>query len=79
MVILYKESKADCLIPGSYCPIALENTFNKILERVVVDCMVDIAEEHALLPQSQMGARKNRLMLLVLTLLAATIKTVWAI
>jgi len=37
-----------------------------------------MAEEHALLPQSQIGARKNRLMLLALTLLATTIKTAWA-
>jgi len=43
-----------------------------------VDHIVDIAEEHALLPQSQMRARKNRLTLLVLILLATTIKTAWA-
>jgi len=40
--------------------------------------MADTAEEHALLPQSQMGARKNRLTLSALTLLAATIKSAWA-
>jgi hypothetical protein len=47
--ILRKEGKADYLLPGSYCPIALENTLNKILERVVADHIVDTAEEHALL------------------------------
>ena len=40
--------------------------------------MADTTEEHALLPQSQIGARKNRLTLLALTLLAATIKSAWA-
>ena len=40
--------------------------------------MADMAEEHALLPQSQMGARKNRLTLSALMLLAATIKSAWA-
>ena len=49
MFILYKEGKADYLFLGSYRPIALENTLSKILERVIVDCMVDIAKEYALL------------------------------
>jgi len=69
MVILRKEGKVDYLIPGSYCPIALENTLSKILEKVIADHIVDTAKEHALLLQSQIGARKNRLTLLVLTLL----------
>ena len=47
--ILYKEGKADYLFPGSYCPITLKNTLNKILERVIADCIVNIAEEYALL------------------------------
>ena len=50
MFVLYKEGKADYLFLGSYCPIALKNTLSKILERVVVDRIVDIAEEYALLP-----------------------------
>ena len=50
MVILYKEGKADYLLPESYCPIALENTLSKILERVIVEYMADTAEEYALLP-----------------------------
>ena len=49
MIILRKEGKADYLLPGSYCPIALENTLNKILERVIVDHMADMAKEYALL------------------------------
>ena len=47
--VLYKEGKADYLFPGSYRPIALKNTLSKILERVIVDCIVDMAKEHALL------------------------------
>jgi len=47
--ILYKESKADYLFPGSYRPIALENTLSKILERVIADYIVDTAKKHALL------------------------------
>jgi hypothetical protein len=47
--ILCKEGKADYLLLGSYCPIALKNTLSKILERVIVNYIIDIAKEHALL------------------------------
>src|SRR6266576_1119159 len=49
-VILYKEGKADYLLLGSYRPIALENTLSKILERIIVKRIVDIAKEYTLLP-----------------------------
>jgi hypothetical protein len=75
--ILHKEGKADYLLLGSYRPIALENTLSKILERVVVNHITDIAEEHALLLQSQIGVRKNYLTLSVFTLLITTIKSTW--
>ena len=49
IIILYKEGKADYLFPGSYRPITLENTLSKILKRVIVDYIADIAKEYALL------------------------------
>src|SRR6266702_4270117 len=49
-VILYKEGKADYLLLGSYHPITLENTLSKILERIIVKRIVDIAKEYTLLP-----------------------------
>ena len=49
MVVLRKEGKADYSLPGSYRPIALENTLSKILERVIVERIVDTAKEYALL------------------------------
>ena len=73
--ILHKKGKADYLFPGSYRPITLKNTLSKILERVIVDHIADTAKEHALLPQSQIGVRKNCLILLVFILLTATIKS----
>jgi hypothetical protein len=48
-VILQKEGKADYLILRSYRPIILENTLSKILERVIVAYIVDIAKEYNLL------------------------------
>ena len=75
MFILHKEGKADYLLLGSYHFIALENTLSKILEKVIVNCIANTAKKHALLLQSQIGARKNHLTLLALTLLISTIKT----
>ena len=49
MFILYKEGKANYSLLGSYCPITLKNTLNKILERVIADRIVDMAKEYALL------------------------------
>jgi hypothetical protein len=47
--ILRKEGKADYLFLGSYRPIALENTLNKILERIIADYIVDTAKKYTLL------------------------------
>ena len=47
--ILCKEGKADYVLPKSYHFITLKNTLNKILERVVINYIIDTAEEHALL------------------------------
>ena len=74
-IILYKEGKADYLFSESYHSITLKNTLSKILERVIVDYIVDTAKEHALLLQSQIGVRKNCLILSVFTLPITTIKS----
>ena len=47
--VLYKEGKADYLFLGSYRPIALKNTFNKILKRVIIKHIINIAKKHTLL------------------------------
>jgi hypothetical protein len=47
--VLRKEGKADYSLPGSYRPIALENTLSKILERVIAEYMANTAKEYALL------------------------------
>ena len=49
MFVLYKKGKVDYLLSGSYRPIALENTLSKILERVIVNRIADMAKEYALL------------------------------
>ena len=47
--ILYKEGKADYLFLRNYRSIALKNTLSKILEKVIVDRIVNMAEKHTLL------------------------------
>ena len=49
MFVLYKKGKTGYLLLRSYRPIALKNTFSKILKRVIVDHIVDIAKKYALL------------------------------
>ena len=49
-VVLHKEGKADYLLLGNYHPIALKNTLNKILKRIIVERIADIAKEYTLLP-----------------------------
>ena len=48
-IIIYKEGKVDYLFLKSYRPIALKNTLSKILKRVIVDRIADMAKEYALL------------------------------
>ena len=49
IIVLYKEGKINYLFLGSYYLIALKNTLNKILERVIVEYIADTAEKYALL------------------------------
>ena len=42
-VVLYKKGKANYSLLGSYRPITLKNTLNKILKRVIAKYMADIA------------------------------------
>jgi len=49
-VVLQKEQKKDYSLPSSYCPITLENTLVKLMEKIVADRMAAAAEEYGLLP-----------------------------
>jgi hypothetical protein len=49
-IVLRKERKKDYSLPGSYRPIALENTLAKVVEKVLADCIRDAAEANGLLP-----------------------------
>ena len=49
-ITLRKEGKKDYSLPGSYRPIALENTLAKVVEKVLATRLSRAAEEHTLLP-----------------------------
>ncbi|KAI1003128.1 hypothetical protein K3495_g5074 [Podosphaera aphanis] len=58
-IALRKDKRPDYSVPSSYRPIALENSLAKLIERIVADRLIAIAEEHGMLPRVQMGKRKD--------------------
>ena len=49
-ITLYKESKKDYSILGSYHPITLKNSLAKLIEKVLAVVITEAAEEYNLLP-----------------------------
>jgi hypothetical protein len=76
-ITLRKEGKKDYSLPSSYRPIALENTLAKVVEKVLATRLSRAAEEHALLPWTQMGARKERSTMSAIGLLTSCVQTAW--
>jgi len=68
-IALRKEGKRDYSLPSSYRLIALENTLVKVVEKALANRLSLAAEEHALILWNQIGARKDRLIILVIGLL----------
>jgi exonuclease III len=77
-VVLRKPQKPDYSSPKAFRPIALLNTMGKLLEWIVADKISTATEEHRLLPDMQIGARRNRSSIVALELLTEQIHTVWA-
>ena len=67
-VLLYKIGKLKKLVK-SYRIINLLEYINKILEKIVINELLRIYEEKALLYSGQMGARKNKSTIDTVTLL----------
>lgn len=77
-MVLRKPQKPDYAEAKAFRPIALLNTLGKLLEWIVADRIAAATEEHHLLPDTQMGARRNRSSVAALELLTEQIHTVWA-
>ena len=76
-ITLKKPGKKDNTSPKAYRPIALLNTMGKVLEAVIAKKITHIAEQHRLLPDTQMGARRGRSTESALELLTEQVYTVW--
>jgi Reverse transcriptase (RNA-dependent DNA polymerase)/Endonuclease-reverse transcriptase len=59
-VILRKPGKPDYAAPGAYRPIALIRTISKILSSCVADELMQLSEQHHLLPANHFGCRAGR-------------------
>ena len=76
-IVLRKPSKPDYSDPGAWRPIALLSTIGKIIETITARRLSALAEQAGLLPDTQMGNRKNRSTDTALDLLLEQIYTVW--
>jgi hypothetical protein len=76
-IVLRKPSKPDYSDPRAWRPIALLSTLGKVIETLAARRLSDLAEQEGLLPDSQMGNRRNRSTETALELLVKQIHTVW--
>lgn len=76
-IVLRKPNKEDYFDPKAYRPIALLDTLGKALESVVAMRISDLAEQHQLLPVTQMGGRRQRSAETALELLVEQVHTIW--
>jgi hypothetical protein len=74
---LKKPGKETYAEAGSWRPIALLSVVGKVIEKVTARRISGLAEEHKLLPDTQMGARKGRSTETASELLTEQIHTVW--
>jgi len=76
-IALQKPGKADYTLPENYCLIALLECLGKALERVVATKLTMLAKLYKLLPQYQIGGRRQRNTLTALELLTEQTYTIW--
>src|SRR3981081_881889 len=76
-IVLRKPGKPSYSDPGAWRPIALLSTIGKVIEALTAQRLSKAAEEHHLLPKTQMGGRKNRSTETALELLTEQIRTIW--
>jgi hypothetical protein len=75
-VLFKKPGKSDYLNPSAYKPIALLNTFKKILKAVVARRIRYAVEKHSLLPETQIKAKRERSTKTALHLLTEKVYTI---
>lgn len=68
-ILLEKREKRDLTLVKSYRVISLLNCISKILEKVIVEQLSQLSEYFLKLHLGQMGARKKRYTINIVTLL----------
>lgn len=76
-IVLRKPGRPSYADPGAWRPIALLSTIGKIIETIAARRLSALAEQNSLLPDTQMGNRKDRSTDTALDLLLEQIHTVW--
>lgn len=76
-VVLKKPGKSDYSSPGAYRPIALLETFGKVLEAIVAKRISKLAEKYLLLPDGQYGARPGRSTDTALLCIVEQVRAAW--
>jgi hypothetical protein len=76
-VTLRKGGSRDYRKPKSYRPVALINTFAKVLEAIMATRIAQSVEEHRLLPDTHLGGRKGISIDHVMQLLLDRIQRAW--
>jgi hypothetical protein len=74
--VLRKPNKNNYTIPKAYKSIALLNTMGKLLELIITRRFTNFAENHNLLPNTQMGAKAERSTETALQLITKQIHTI---
>jgi hypothetical protein len=79
VVVLRKPGKTlrQQQTPGGWRPISLLSTIGKVIETVVGKRIAEAAEEHRLLPDGQMGNRKDRSTELAVRMVTDSVYTAW--
>ncbi len=76
-VALRKQGKDDYTSPRSWRPIALLSTVGKVIEAATASQLRRLAEQYAMLPELQMGARESRSSETALDLLVNQVHAIW--
>ena len=77
VVVLRKAGKPEEVTrtPGGWRPISLLSTIGKVIKATISDRIAEAAEEHKLLPEGQIGNRRQRSTDLAIRLITKAVRT----
>jgi Reverse transcriptase (RNA-dependent DNA polymerase) len=78
IILLRKPEKSDYSDPSAYRPITLLNTFGKVFKAVVARRIRYVVKAYGLLPETQIGVRRERSTETALYLLTEKVYIIWA-